>query len=567
MMKLGKTMGLTSALVITGMFAMAQQQEGTKQGTVPKGWHLLDKAKDGYSGISLDKAYEFVKSKNIKSKTVVVAVIDSGIDTLHEDLKTILWVNPKEIPGNGIDDDKNGYIDDVHGWNFLGSKDGRNLKQDSYEGARVYHKYKSKFENADPTTLSGEDAELYKMWAKAKAKIEGDSGGGADLFMLKTALKNAEKSDSVIRIGMKKDVYTGNDLDTFSAVTQAEKNAKAGFLYLFRANKMMETTNKEFIDGFGEYVNMESKKAEAKDKAPENFRAAITGDNEDDINDKFYGNADVMASTPFHGTHVAGIIGAIRGNGVGIDGVADNVRIMAVRAVPDGDEHDKDIALAIRYAVDNGAQIINMSFGKDYSPNKKWVDEAVQYANSKGVLLVHAAGNDAKDVDVEDNFPSPVYQEKSKGKADNWITVGASGDDAAGGLTASFSNYGKKEVDVFAPGVKIYSTIPGGNTYGDAQGTSMASPVVAGTAAFLKSYFPKLTPKQLKYCIEKSVQAPAGNVKKPGTDEMVPMNELALNGGVINVYEAAKIAATLQGGAVPGKKKSAVKPTMKNKKG
>ena len=566
MIKLGKTMGLTSALVITGMLAIGQQQEGTKQGTVPKGWHLLDKTKDGYSGISLEKAYEFVKSKNLKSKPVLVAVIDSGIDTLHEDLKEVLWVNPKEIPGNGIDDDKNGYIDDVHGWNFIGAKDGRNLKQDSYEGSRVYHKFKAKFEKVDPTTLTGEDAENYKMWAKAKEKIEGDNSGGADLSMLKMALRNAEKSDSIIRVGMKKDVYTGNELDTFMATTAAEKSAKGGFLYLFKANKMMETTNKEFIEGFGEYVNGEVKKSEAKDKAPENFRAALTGDNEDDINDKYYGNGDVMANTPFHGTHVAGIIGAVRNNGKGMDGVADNVRIMAVRAVPDGDEHDKDIALAIRYAADNGAQIINMSFGKDYSPNKKWVDEAVQYAASKGVLLVHAAGNDAKDVDVKDNFPSPTYQ-SGKGKAENWITVGASGDDAAGGLTASFSNYGKAQVDVFAPGVKIYSTIPGGTTYGDAQGTSMASPVVAGTAAFLKSYFPKLTPAQLKYCIEKSAQVPAEKVRKPGTDEMVGMNELAVTGGVINVYEAAKIAATLQGGAAPEKKKSSVKPTMKNKKG
>lgn len=565
-MKLGKTMGLTSALMITGMLAIGQQQEGSKQGTVPKGWHLLDKAKDGYSGISLEKAYEFVKSKKIKGKTVVVAVIDSGIDTLHEDLKAVLWTNPKEIPGNGIDDDHNGYVDDIHGWNFLGNKDGRNLKQDSYEGARVYHKFKDRFENADTTKLSADDKITYNMWSKAKAKITGDNSGGVDLYQLKFALNSTAKSDSIIRVAMKKDVYTGNDLDTFAATTAAEKTAKAGILYLFRANKMMETTNKEFLDGFGEYVNMETKKAEAKDKAPEDFRGTITGDNESDINDKYYGNSDVMANTPFHGTHVAGIIGAVRNNGIGMDGVADNVRIMAVRAVPDGDEHDKDIALAIRYAVDNGAQIINMSFGKDYSPNKKWIDEAVQYANSKGVLLVHAAGNDAKNVDTEDNFPSPVFQNGS-GKAENWITVGASGDDAAGGLTASFSNYGKKEVDVFAPGVKIYSTIPGGNTYGDAQGTSMASPVVAGTAAFLKSYFPKLTPKQLKYAIEKSAQVPAEKVRKPGTDEMVPMNELAVNGGVINVYEAAKIAASLESGAAPEKKPSKVKPTMKNKKG
>ena len=569
MIKPVKVTGLAVALVLTGFLSQAQQdKQNTQSDELPKGWHLLDKTKDGYYGISVDKAYEFIKSKNLKGKTVVVAVIDSGVDTLHEDLKEVLWKNPKEIPGNGIDDDGNGYVDDVYGWNFIGNKDGRNLKQDSYEGARVYHKLKPKYDGKkiDPATLKGDELAEYQMWLKAKARIEGGDGEPQiDLMLLKRLLKGAKKGDSILQAAMKKEVFTGNDLDTLAAATPVDKAARENLLYLFRANQRMDQTNKELIGDFDEFVSGEERKAEAKDKVPPSYRADVVGDNEDDINDKYYGNSDVMASTPFHGTHVAGIIGAVRNNGKGMDGVADNVRIMMIRAVPDGDEHDKDIALAIRYAVDNGARVINMSFGKDFSPQKKWVDEAVKYADSKGVLLVHAAGNDAKNVDTADNFPNPVFRD-SKAKATNWITVGASGDPKAGGITASFSNYGKKEVDVFAPGVKIYSTIPGTTTYGNAQGTSMASPVVAGAAAFLLEYFPYLTPQQVKYCLEKSAQVPAIKVNKPGTDEEVNLTDISKTGGVINVYEAAKIAATLQPAKGAPKKKTP-KPVLQNKKG
>jgi subtilisin family serine protease len=574
MNKLVKVAGFVSAFVIAGHTSNAQQDKSIKTGDVPKGWHLLDKTKDGYYGISINKAYDYIKSKNLKGKTVVVAIIDSGIDTLHEDLKEILWTNPKEIPGNDIDDDGNGYVDDVHGWNFIGGKDGRNVKQDSYEGARVYHMYKEKFDGKtiDENQLSSDELDQYRMWLKAKKKIEGEgSDEGVDLVMLKRALISAQKSDSVLKIALHKDVYTGNDIDAFAANTQDEKAAKGSLLYLMKANQMMETTNKEFLDGFEEFVGGEERKAEAKDKAPRNYRGEITRDKEADITDSHYGNNDVMASTPFHGTHVAGIIGAVRNNGKGMDGVADNVRIMMIRAVPDGDEHDKDIALAIRYAVDNGAKVVNMSFGKDFSPQKKWVDDAVKYAESKGVLLVHAAGNDAKNVDTADNFPNPVMKVGGS-KATNWITVGASGDPRAGGITASFSNYGKKQVDVFAPGVKIYSSIPGGNTYGNAQGTSMACPVVAGTAAFLLEYFPYLTPQQVKMCLMKSAQAPGEKVRKPGTDEMVALSDICESGGVINAYEAAKVAASLDPGAKGGapatapKKPATAKPVLTNKK-
>lgn len=544
MTQLIKSSVVAFGLLASSVIANAQTNKGLKSTDVPHGWHLLDKSKDGYNGISINEAYAFVKSKNLKSNPVVVAVIDSGIDTLHEDLKPILWTNPKEIPGNGKDDDGNGYIDDIHGWNFIGGKDGRNVKQDSYEGARVYHELKKKYGGAsiDTANLKGDSLEEYKMWLKAKAKIEGEGQeGGLDLVMLKRALTSAQKSDSILRKALNKDTFTGNDLDTFQASTVAEKAAKGGLIYLFRANQMMETTNVDFLQGFSEFVGGEERKAESREKAPPAYRAEIVGDNENDINDKYYGNNDIMAATPFHGTHVSGIIAAVRDNSKGIEGIADNVRIMMVRAVPDGDEHDKDIALAIRYAVDNGAKVINMSFGKDFSPQKKWVDDAVKYAESKNVLLVHAAGNDAKNIDSADNFPNPNIKATSE-RATNWITVGASGDEKAGGLTAPFSNYGKDQVDVFAPGVKIYSTVPGKTTYANAQGTSMASPVVAGTAAFLLEYFPKLTAQELKKVIEQSAQAPADSVRKPGTDELVPLSELSRTGGVINAYEAAKIA-------------------------
>jgi subtilisin family serine protease len=327
----------------------------------------------------------------------------------------------------------------------------------------------------------------------------------------------------------------------------------------------METTNVEFIQGLGEFVGSEERKAESREKAPPAYRQEIVGDNENDINDRYYGNNDLSA-TPFHGTHVAGIIAAARNNNKGMDGVADNVKIMMLRAVPDGDEHDKDIALAIRYAVDNGARVVNMSFGKDFSPQKKWVDEAVKYAESKDVLLIHAAGNDGKDIDSADNYPNAVIKSTGE-RAKNWINVGASGDDQAGGLTASFSNYGKNEVDVFAPGVRIYSTIPGGNTYGNAQGTSMASPVVTGTAAFLMSYFPDLSAIQIKQVIEESAQVPADTVRKPGSDEMVKLKEISKTGGVINAFEAAKLAETMTPDSKPKKSKRPAKSVLQNVEG
>jgi subtilisin family serine protease len=563
--------GTLAGLVLCFVSGQATMAQGTTKKETPKGWHLMDKEKDGYYGISLQKAYDFVKGK--KSNTIIVAVIDSGVDTTHEDLKDVLWHNPKEIPGNGIDDDGNGYVDDVYGWNFLGGKDGRNVTQDSYEGARVYHKYKDKYadKQIDTTTMTDDQKQEYALWLRAKKKIEGDVvAGGIDLLLLKKALIASRKNDSVLRAAMGKEIYSGKDLEAFTPVTLESKSARNGFLYLFKANDMMDQTNKEFLEGFTEYLTGEERKAEAKDKAPEDFRGEITKDNEDDINDRNYGNPNVMVDeeSPLHGTHVSGIIAAKRNNGKGIDGIADNVKIMMIRAVPDGDEHDKDIALAIRYAVDNGARVINMSFGKDFSPGKKWIDEAVKYAETKNVLLVHAAGNDHKDLDTTDNFPNPTLREY-KTRATNWITVGASSDPSAESdfksYTASFSNYGKNEVDVFAPGTRIYSTVPGGNNYRNLQGTSMASPVVAGVAALVLEYYPQLTAQQLKWVIEKSATPLTAKVKLPGTDdEMVQLSDISETGGIVNAYEALKLASTLKTGEKPKLPKSTLKKAHKD---
>jgi subtilisin family serine protease len=278
---------------------------------------------------------------------------------------------------------------------------------------------------------------------------------------------------------------------------------------------------------------------------PDYNSRSIVGDNPNDPYEKNYGNNDVKGGDAKHGTHVAGIIGANRKNSIGIKGIAENVEIIAIRVVPpNGDERDKDIANGIIYAVDNGAQIINMSFGKDYSPDKEAVDKAVKYAEEKGVILMHAAGNEGENLDNTSQFPTRYY--KNKKAARTWMEIGASswGNDSS--LVASFSNYGKKSVDLFAPGVEIYSTTPN-NEYEDLQGTSMACPIASGVAALVWSYFPDLSAEQLKNILNQSSRKFDGlKVTQPGTNDEVPFNQLSITGGMVNAYEAVKLAQTIK---------------------
>lgn len=530
------------ALSLLSNVLIAQTAKKEIRVTPPNDWHLLDPATSGFNGISLNKAYSLIKTRKLKSNRVIVAVIDSGIDTLHEDLKPVLWRNPGEIPGNGLDDDKNGFTDDVHGWNFLGGKDGRNVKEDSYEGARVYYKLKQKWENktVDPESLSKAELDEYHTFLAAREKIVGNINL-EELEAIREIKPKLSTGDSIIRKDLGKEVYNANDLKSYNPTSMEAKITKSIILSISRDNNSNEITNTQVLDDLAGEI----RKGETATAAPIEYRKNIVQDNEADINDRFYGNNDIMAKTAFHGTHCAGIIAAVRNNKIGMDGIADNVRIMMLRAVPDGDEHDKDIANAIRYAVDHGAKVISMSFGKDFSPEKHWVDDAFRYAESKNVLLIHAAGNSSKNIDTTNNFPNPAYKDGS-GRARNVITVGASGDKKNGGLTASFSNYGKREVDVFAPGVQIYSTIPGGNEYGKASGTSMAGPVVAGVAALIMQHYPNLSARQVKFAIEKSATPVSEKVNLPGTQNKVLLSDISATGGFVNAYEAVKVAGTLK---------------------
>ncbi len=527
------------------------QSINEKPDAYKKGWHLEDHQSTGIYGISLERAYtEFLTGKSPKKK-VIVAVIDSGIDTAHEDLKPVLWQNKKEIHGNGIDDDRNGYVDDIHGWNFIGGKDGKNVGKDSYEAVRVYYKFKSEFGNGtiDEKSLTAEKKMQYQLYTKAKNQIEAQAKeAGMYVMILKDLVAKIPSADSILKLSMGKERYTGDELQDYKPSEASAIKAKSVLLGFFQQTRQMENTNVSLIADLIQFYEGEKSKVEAVEKEPVRYRQDVVKDNYNDINDRFYGNNDLMGTDASHGTHVAGIIAASRQNQVGIKGVANNVEIMTIRAVPDGDEHDKDIANAIRYAVDNGAWVVNMSFGKSFSPEKKWVDEAVKYAESKNVLLVHAAGNDAKNIDTEDNFPSRNFENDTLKVFTNWINVGASGATDSD-LAASFSNYGKREVNVFAPGVKIYSSIPGGNTYGDKDGTSMASPVVAGLAALILSYYPDLSAAQVKKIIESSAMKPSSaSFTKPGTeDEKTSLDQLSITGGIVNALDALKLASTTTG--------------------
>ncbi|MGC4233731.1 MAG: S8 family peptidase [Niabella sp.] len=532
---MNKLLGALGFVFAIGGFSIT----ASAQDEVPQGWHLKDYQKDKLYGISLDQAYEFLKAKGLKNTPVIVGIIDSGIDTTHEDLKPVLWINEKEIPGNGIDDDKNGYIDDIYGWNFLGSKDGKeNVTKDSFEGARVYWKFRNRFEGKTESQVPANEKEDYKMWVRAKQDIDKNASNPDETEFLKLMADVFREGDSVIRKDLNKEVYSCKDLVGYTPLAGSANQVKRILVSTCKGNENDDITSKMLMED----IQKDLDKATMGEQAPKNYRNDIVKDNYSDFNDRYYGNGNVMVDneSALHGTHVAGIIGAARNNGLGIDGVADNVRLMSIRAVPDGDEHDKDVALGIRYAVDNGARVINMSFGKGFSPEKKWIDEAVKYAESKNVLLVHAAGNDAANIDTAYNFPSAQFLDGKRPAS--WMTIGASGDEKIGDLTASFSNYGKKEVDVFAPGVRIYSTVPGGNTYANLQGTSMAAPVVSGVAALIMSYYPNLSAVQVKKIIEKTVSKPTVQTANPGGGPDVLLSDISVYGGIVNAYEAVKLA-------------------------
>lgn len=516
-----------------------------------KSWWLLDYQQDSVYGTSVNKAYkELLKGK--KSHTVIVAVIDAGVDINHEDLKGHIWTNKKEIRGNGIDDDNNGYIDDVHGWNFQGGKDGKMMYATSSEADREYARLFPKYSNVTDTT-SLNDKQEFKYFLRAREKHITDSTERSDsgayvrsaTFMGQMAALNTEMQKSI----GKQHLYS-KDIEKYEPKDSTGKWMRMIVLSIMKNPPQLNydkmPLDSIMADGFDEVQQLKEKislYALVKNN-PNELRKEIVGDDPFDITDTRYGNNIVGDKYAEHGTHCTGIIGAIRNNATGMDGIADNVLIMPIRAVNPlayGDERDKDIALAIRYAVDNGARIISMSFGKYFSPQKEWVDEAIRYAQKKNVLLIRAAGNDSKNLDSTDFYPTRHYLNDS-GQADNLVTVGAITNKTDENLPGSFSNYGKSEVDIFAPGANIYSTIPG-NNYEMLSGTSMATPMVSGVAALVLEYYPQLTATQVKNILLESVTSMKGKmVLKPGTSEKVDFASLCSSGGVLNAYNALKMA-------------------------
>lgn len=496
-------------------------------------WQNLDLKADSTFGISTEKAYnELLKGK--KSKPVIVAVLDGGVDINHEDLKPLVWKNAKEKAGNAKDDDKNGYADDVNGWNFLGSAKG-SINHETLELTRLVRRDEEKFAKASASTVPAADLPAFEAFVKNRTAFEKElveAKMGLEQFTaVKTAIDNVVK-----KIGNEQPALA--DFKAFRPTNDMEANVQRIMTEQLANASFEEFYSTQIVAGYDHYKSQVAYNLNLNyDPRP------IVGDDPNNSNEQFYGNNDVAGPDARHGSHVAGIIGASRTNSLGIMGVADHVTIMGVRCTPNGDERDKDVANSIRYAVNMGAKVINMSFGKGYSWDKKVVDEAVKYAVSKDVLLVHAAGNDNKNLEVETNFPNPRYLDG--GTAATWIEVGASGWDNDGSIKASFSNYGKTKVDVFAPGVKINSTVPG-SKYENLDGTSMAAPVVAGLAALIRSYYPKLTAVQVKDIILKTVVKvdQSVNINTEEGNKTVPFADLCVTGGIVNAYNALKLAAT-----------------------
>lgn len=484
-----------------------------------------------------DKAYNELLKDRQPAKKIVVAVIDGGVDINHPELIGKIWTNSDEVAGNGTDDDNNGYIDDIHGWNFIGGANGENILYETMEYVRILRELTPKFGNiADLTEVAPADMSNYELYLKVRKEYDEEfSNYSAQRQNLTSFEERIKRPREIIQKYLNKEKFTKEDLEGIKSDNELVKLSKEYLLERYKTGftfEWMEQYKKHISEYLDYRLNLEF-----------DPRSTIVKDNPTDINDRNYGNNDVTGPRPFHGTACSGIIAANRDNGIGIKGVASNVEIMVLRAVPDGDERDKDIALAIRYAVDNGANVISMSFGKYYSLYSRFMDDAIRYADEHNVLLIHSAGNEASDVDVVANFPSANFVDG--GVAKNMITVGATSYKSGKTFCGSFTNYGKKNVDIFAPGVDIITIFPN-NKYSQGNGTSYAGPVVSGVAAMVWSYFPGLTAAELKDILLKSAtQYPKLKVivpNKEGLKDKKNFTELSTSGGTINAYQAIQEA-------------------------
>ena len=530
---------IAAAFLASFSFAFAQDK---MQNNDLKTWYHKDFSTTNVYGVNTNNAYKFLESKGLKPRTVVVGVLDSGVEVDHPGLINNMWKNPNEIPNNGIDDDKNGYVDDIYGWNFIGGKTA-DVDADNLEVTRMVKKYQPIFEGTDSAKNRANQAKMpeeYAIYQKSKKLYDEKGSEAKQYYHYFSGFNNA--IPSIVKTLNGKTLTKANLAAIKPASQEDSRNLQilnslvqdAG--NVGKTPKEVEELLRKEIEGALKHYESQATKHYNLDFDP---RAEIVGDNYDNYNEKHYGNNHYEGPDASHGTHVSGIIAGLpHGNEVQY-GVAHKVaKIMTVRAVPDGDERDKDVANAIRYAVDNGAKILNMSFGKAVSPGKKHVWDAMKYAEKKGVLLVKAAGNENQNIGENEYFPTNfMKQSDEKPFVSNMIVVGASTNNSQN-LRARFSNYNGKMVDVFAPGQEIYSTVPDAK-YEYLQGTSMASPVVAGAAAVLWAYMPSLTPQQIKEALVKTVNKSTVNAN---VDSNANFDQISVAGGVIDLYKAAQYA-------------------------
>lgn len=512
----------------------------------PANWQYLDPLTDSVAGINLHRAYDLLKNR--KSVPVIVGILDSGVDVNHEDLRDVIWENPNEIPDNNTDDDKNGYTDDRNGWNFMGAKDGTTYEYDQPEITQTYVLLKDKYDKADRTKLSPAEQRQYDTYQAAKPVF---LQRYESVRQKRIALADTAKFwQAAAQLGTLLP-------DTVLSQQKIRSVDVKGDSLLLAVRNLLATTYNPAYGSFRKYVQIVHqnwalfRKITASDADiaynPDYNPRQEVGDDPANLSERYYGSPTLKIGQSqqlaVHGTHVAGIVAAKRNNGLGIDGIADNARIMMIAVVPaNGDERDKDVANGIRYAVENGAKVINMSFGKRLSPFKEQVDAAIRFAEEHDVLIVHAAGNNGENIDSIPAFPSAKYENGQLAK--NVLVVGNNTWQLNTGLVARSSNYGLAMVDIFAPGTDIVSTVPN-NQYASFSGTSMAAPHVAGVAALLRSYFPKLTAVQVKDILLKSSYKPSFSVQKPGrSSESIAFNALSRSGGLLNAYAAVKMALT-----------------------
>jgi subtilisin family serine protease len=511
-------------------------------------WYNLDPVTDNIQGAAVDRAYNEILRSRVPLKKIVVAVVDGGVDIHHNDLQGKIWKNEDEIPDNGMDDDHNGYIDDVHGWNFLGNSAGENILFENYEYVRIYKKYDSLYRNIHSIhDVPPAEQSNYRYYLASRKKYQAELKKTEEEKEYIDFFENSfDEATTIVKTYLGIDTVAWSDIDSLTTDVDSVQNSVTILNYLYN-NGLTPEALRNYRKNNNDLLN--------KKLNPDMNYRAILSDDPSDILDTDYGNNDVKGPTAQHGTFVSGIIAAIRDNGEGVNGIAGSVEIMVLRAVPDGDEYDKDIALAIRYATDNGANIINMSFGKSFSPYKKFVDEALRYAGTKNVLLVHSAGNDANNIDENMQYPSKAFIDGTI--ASNYITVGATAENRDDFFVADFSNYGRKNVDLFAPGMDIVSLHPD-NKYNSASGTSFSGPVVSGVAALIWSYYPDLNASEIKDILLQSVTRyerlkvyyPTDEEKK---NKMVKFKRLSQTGGIVNAYNAMQLAEKKVNGKKPPK--------------